>query len=220
MAAKSKLRTIEPLTPTQVEMFAHFCAGQHLICTGSAGTGKTYGSLYLALRLIHTQRTPVDHLIIVRSAVQTRDMGFLPGTLEDKMAPYLEPYAAAIDDLYSQPFTYEALEKDNTVHFQATSFLRGLTWTNAVVLVDEAQNMSFHELYSVVTRLGENSRLIVCGDTAQNDLGPDSGFNKFVNIATKMSDISILNFGHADIVRSDFVRRWIIACEEYMCKPL
>lgn len=210
---KSRLIEVNPLTANQSSVFTAFSRGEHVICSGSAGTGKTFIALYLSMKLIYSQRTPIDHLVIVRSAVPTRDMGFLPGSIGEKNAVYEEPYANIIDEIHGQPFSYEALSKNDTIHFQTTSFLRGLTWDNCVVILDEAQNMSFHEINSVVTRLGENSRLIICGDRTQTDLC-NNGFEKLLHVCQWMDDITIVNFTCEDIVRSDFVKRWIIACEE------
>lgn len=207
------LKAVKPLTPTQTEMFHDFFEGHHICAHGSAGTGKTYVAIYLALTEVLNRNTAPDRIIIIRSAVPTRDQGFLPGTLEEKCEPYEAPYRDIFADLLGKANSYENMKDAGVVHFTTTSHIRGLTWDNAVVVVDEIQNMTWAEIDSIVTRVGQNTRLILCGDSMhQQDLtgGERSGFAQMLCIIKQMKAFSEISFMHYDIVRSDFVKQWII----------
>ena len=196
---------IEPLTRNQLVAFE---STKHMVLCGAAGTGKTFISLYLAFDDIAKQE--YDKIILVRSAVPTRDMGFLPGTDKDKAKVYEEPYYAIANEIFQRGDAYEILKKHNVVNFMTTSYLRGLTVRDSVVIVDECQNMTFHELDSIITRIGENSRIIFCGDFAQADL-PKNGMKEFLQVLNEMSEFDIVEFGISDIVRSSFVKKYLIA---------
>jgi phosphate starvation-inducible protein PhoH len=196
---------IEPLTRNQLVAFE---STKHMVLCGAAGTGKTFISLYLAFDDIAKQE--YDKIILVRSAVPTRDMGFLPGTDKDKAKVYEEPYYAIANEIFQRGDAYEILKKHNVVNFMTTSYLRGLTVRDSVVIVDECQNMTFHELDSIITRVGENSRIIFCGDFAQADL-PKNGMKEFLQVLNEMSEFDIVEFGISDIVRSSFVKKYLIA---------
>lgn len=208
MGCNLELQYIDPLTKNQSKAFE---SGNNLMLHGSAGTGKTFISSYLAYDDI--SKRSFNKLVIIRSAVPTRDMGFLPGTDKEKSAVYEEPYKNIASDLFGNGSAYEILKKHNIVQFMTTSFIRGVTIENAVVLVDECQNMSFHELDSIITRMGENCRLIFCGDFKQSDLGDKNGLDKFIKIIKIMDRFTFIDFGVNDIVRSDFVKNYII-CKE------
>jgi phosphate starvation-inducible protein PhoH len=196
---------IEPLTRNQLVAFE---STKHMVLCGAAGTGKTFISLYLAFDDIAKQE--YDKIILVRSAVPTRDMGFLPGTDKEKAKVYEEPYYAIANEIFQRGDAYEILKKHNVVNFMTTSYLRGLTVRDSVVIVDECQNMTFHELDSIITRVGENSRIIFCGDFAQADL-PKNGMKEFLQVLNEMSEFDIVEFGISDIVRSSFVKKYLIA---------
>ena len=196
---------IEPLTRNQVLAFE---SQKHMVLCGAAGTGKTFISLYLAFDDIAKQE--YEKVILVRSAVPTRDMGFLPGTDKEKAKVYEEPYYAIANEIFQRGDAYEILKKHNVVNFMTTSYLRGLTVRDSVVIVDECQNMTFHELDSIITRVGENSRIIFCGDFAQADL-PKNGMKEFLQVLNEMSEFDIVEFGISDIVRSSFVKKYLIA---------
>lgn len=207
------LKSVKPLTPTQTEMFHDFFAGQHICAHGSAGTGKSFVAIYLALTEVLNRNTAPDRIIIIRSAVPTRDQGFLPGTLEEKCEPYEMPYKDILADLMGKPNTYEDMKEAGYIQFVTTSHIRGLTWDNAVVVVDEVQNMTWAEIDSIVTRIGQNTRLIMCGDSKhQQDLtgGEKSGFTQMLCIIKQMKAFSEISFTHYDIVRSEFVKQWIV----------
>lgn len=217
------LKTIKPLTATQEDMFHAWYNGSNLCAHGCAGTGKTFLALYLALTAVtdHIQ----NRIIIVRSAVATRDIGFLPGSLEEKIATYELPYHDIMWELVGRPNTYDDMKQAGLVEFMTTSFVRGLTWDNAVVVVDECQNMTFHEIDSIMTRLGQNTRIIVTGDVRQSDLegkrnGSGSGMDHFMTIARNMKEFTSIKFTTDDIVRSDLVKAWIIAAEQTKYKPI
>ena len=210
-----ELVEVKPLTRGQHAVFAAWGRADHVVVFGSAGTGKSYLSLYLGLRDVFKGRA--QHLIVVRSAVQTRDIGYLPGDAQEKAAVYEQPYVEIVTELTGQPMRYDQMVRDGQLEFMTTSFLRSITWNNAVVVVDEAQNMTFHELNSVMTRIGENTRVIVCGDLAQTDLARNekSGFGRFLRVVRRVPhQIDMVELTRDDIVRSAFVKAWIVACEE------
>jgi phosphate starvation-inducible protein PhoH len=214
---KHDLNHIRPLTAAQEEMFRAFFEGKHICAHGSAGTGKTFIAIYLALNeMLHSQT--IERIIIVRSAVPTRDMGFMPGTLEEKEALYELPYAEMFAELLGRRNSYQDMKEADVVRFCTTSYVRGLTWDNAIIIIDEGQNMSFHEIDSIVTRLGQNSRLIFAGDQRQSDLhnrrNEQSGMDTFIKVTERMPSFSVIHFTKHDIVRSAFVKSWICACEE------
>lgn len=210
------LKVIKPLTTSQKMMFESFFMGNHIVAAGSAGTGKSFCALYLALNDLLSKDTNYEKIIIVRSIVQVSDIGFLPGSIEDKIAPYEMPYQDIVKDLIKSSHAYDTLKENYQLEFLPTSFIRGLTWDNAIVIFDEIQNAQDHEINSVFTRIGNNSKMIVCGDKEQNDLlnrkyGMTSGYDRFINTVQKMESVDVINFTEADIVRSDFVKEWIVA---------
>ncbi len=200
-----ELREIEPLTRNQLKAFE---TTDHLVLHGLAGTGKTFISSYLAFD--DMAKGEFQKLIIIRSAVPTRDIGFLPGTEKEKSSVYEEPYKDISNDLFSRGDAYEILKQKNIVEFMTTSFIRGITLRDAVILIDECQNMSFHELDSIITRMGENCRVIFCGDFKQSDLVVN-GLKDFFKILERMHAFTFVEFGVEDIVRSDFVKQYIIS---------
>lgn len=211
------LKVIKPLTSNQEEMFRQWCEGSNLCAHGSAGTGKTFLALYLALSAVIDRREQ-NRIVIVRSAVATRDIGFLPGSLEEKVAMYELPYHDILWELVGRPSTYQDMKDAGVIEFMTTSFIRGLTWDNAVVIVDEGQNMTFHEIDSIMTRLGNNTRIIVTGDVRQTDLENKKGTSgcgmvSFLSVIKNMKEFDTVQFTSHDIVRSDLVKSWIIALE-------
>jgi len=208
-----ELRKISPLTPNQQRTFDAYDRGQNLILHGFAGTGKTYISLYLALEEVLESSPIYDKIIIVRSVVPSRDVGFLPGNIKEKTRVYEEPYKEICDDLFGRGDGYDILKMRNIIHFTTTSFLRGVTFNNAIVIVDELQNMSFGELDTVMTRLGDRSKVIFCGDFRQTDLTNEkdkSGLISFINITKRMNRFDYIEFEKTDIVRSGLVKEYII----------
>lgn len=212
------LKHVKPLNANQQRMFDTYMSGQHIVGIGSAGTGKTYLACWLALLSVLDRIESVDHIILIRSAVPTRDVGFLPGTLEEKASMYELPYKDIFADLMGRPTSYDHMKEAGVIQFHTTSYVRGLTWDNAIIIVDEAQNATFHELNSIATRVGSNSRLVVVGDLIQTDLRKkheETGLDKFVGAAGMMQKhFAVTEFTSADIVRSEFVREWIKACEK------
>lgn len=201
------LREVEPLTRNQVLAFD---SKRNLVLHGVAGTGKTYISCYLAFD--DMTNGEYDKLVVIRSAVPTRDIGFLPGGEKEKVSVYEEPYKDIAIELFGRGDAYELLKTKGLFHFMTTSFIRGVTLKNAVVLVDECQNMSFHELDSIITRLGENCRIMFCGDFRQSDLPRNNGLKDFFRVLKTMDDeFDMIDFEIKDIVRSDFVKNYITA---------
>jgi phosphate starvation-inducible protein PhoH len=214
------LKKISPLTEAQKDVFDAFEEGYNLLLCGSAGTGKTYISLYLALsRIIRSKDLDDPHkIMIIRSTVSTRDVGFLPGTLKEKMSVYEDPYKGVFSELFGRGDAFEILKSKGFVEFCSTSYLRGTTINNTFIIVDEFQNMSFQELDTVMTRVGKNSKIFFCGDWKQNDLiqkrNDTSGLPKFVSIIEKLKEFDIVEFSTEDIVRSNLIKSYIIAKEE------
>jgi predicted ribonuclease YlaK len=211
---------IEPLTDNQKKLFNSYSEGKHLVAYGCAGTGKTFITLYNALKEVLSEVTPYEQIYIVRSLVATREIGFLPGDHDDKSALYQIPYKNMVKYMFQMPsdadfeMLYGNLKQQETIKFWSTSFLRGSTLDNSIIIVDEYQNLNFHELDSIITRVGENSRICFCGDASQSDLvktNERTGISDFMNILRKMPSFDIIEFGVDDIVRSGLVKEYIIA---------
>ena len=214
------LLDIEPITDNQKKLFDAYADDKHLVAYGTAGTGKTFISLYNALADILDETTPYERIYLVRSLVSTREIGFLPGDHEDKADIYQIPYKNMVKYMFQMPtdadfeMLYGNLKAQESIKFWSTSFIRGTTLDNAIVIVDEFQNLNFHELDSIMTRIGENSRIMFCGDASQSDLvktNDRNGIHDFLNILRKMPSFDIIEFGINDIVRSGLVKEYIIA---------
>lgn len=199
---------IEPLTQNQILAFE---SQKHLVLHGVAGTGKTYISCYLAFD--DMIKGIYDQLVIIRSAVSTRDMGFLPGGEKEKSGVYEEPYKDIAVELFQRGDAYEVLKGRGLLHFMTTSYIRGVTLKNSVIIVDECQNMTFHELDSIITRIGKGCRIIFCGDFRQSDL-QKNGLEDFLSVLRKMDAFDLIDFEIKDIVRSNFVKQYITAKTE------
>lgn len=207
------LRTIKPLTVNQENTFDAYRDGYNLMLHGYAGTGKTFCALYLALQDVLSGRSDAEKIILIRSVVPSRDMGFLPGSIKDKIKVYEEPYKEICDDLFGRGDGYDILKMKKLVEFTTTSFLRGLTFNNSIVIVDETNNMLMSELDTVMTRMGNNSRIIFCGDYRQTDLNKPherEGITQFMKITHKINSFRHIEFQKEDIVRSGVVKDYII----------
>ena len=205
----------DPLTTNQEVAFKSWDDGDNLVLTGSAGTGKTFMALYLALEDV-LEEQEYDRLVIVRSMVPTRDMGFLPGTKEEKEDAFTSPYKNICNELFGDKASYNKMLTSGQISFDSTSFIRGTTYDNCVIVVDEMQNLNFHELDSVITRVGKQSKIIFSGDFKQSDFKFDdekNGIIRFLQIVEQLKNFTIVNFGWEDIVRSDFVRDYIMTKE-------
>lgn len=216
------INEIKMLTDAQQEMARCYYQGSHVCGYGEAGTGKTFVAVYLGISDVINKNAIVDKLVIIRSIVQTRSIGFMPGDEEEKTSRYKDPYRQILKELFNRPRTYDDMEDAEMIQFLPTSFVRGITIENAVMVVDEAQNMTFEELDSVVTRAGENTRVIVVGDDVyQNDLKNKpherTGFPEFVDISSRhMDTVACVPFKENDqVVRSLFVRDWLRAKKQY-----
>jgi phosphate starvation-inducible protein PhoH len=206
-----ELKHIEPKTETQEKVFHSYFSGQHQLLYGVAGTGKTFISLYLSLSDLFRDLT--ERVIIVRSIVPTRDVGFLPGTIAEKMAMYEVPYRDMFAELFGRGDAYDILKRKGVVEFISTSHLRGVTLRNCIVIVDEIQNLTFHEADSVITRAGENCRFIFAGDYRQSDFiktGDKNGVLDFMKIISRMSCFDSLEFQIRDIVRNALIKDYIL----------
>ena len=230
MSAKQKKRrkpinsdmlvNIEPLTPAQEKVFEHWNNDKNLFMYGAAGTGKTFVALYLALKEVLKEDSPFDKVYLVRSLVATREIGFLPGDHEDKSSLYQIPYKNMVKYMFEMPddnsfeMLYGNLKAQETVSFWSTSFLRGTTLDRAIVIVDECQNLNFHELDSIITRVGEDTKIIFCGDVQQSDLvkaNEKNGVLDFMSIIRIMDEFGMVEFGVEDIVRSGLIRSYLIS---------
>jgi phosphate starvation-inducible protein PhoH len=206
------LKNIRPSTDTQYSAFNSYRGGQNLLLHGLPGTGKTFISLYLALESV-LNGYQYDRVIIIRSVVPTRDMGFLPGNQKEKSKVYETPYYNICNELFERGDAYDNLKNRGTVEFMTTSFVRGITLNNCIVVVDEVNNMTFHELDSLITRMGDNARLIMCGDFRQSDLkfqDEKRGLHDFMSILKRLEGFDHIEFNVDDIVRSGLVRQYII----------
>lgn len=206
---------VEPMTENQAVMMDHYRDGKHVVATGSAGTGKTFLALAMALESLIAGKA--KRIIIVRSAVSGRDQGFLPGDKDEKMEAYEVPYKEIVSELFGRGDAYDILKKKDIIRFESTSYLRGTSWHETVVIADEVQNYNAGEINTVMTRMGKQARIIVVGDLVQTDLSDEeSGFNFLMRVAPKMhGQFGIIQMTHDDIVRSPFVKAWIIACEKF-----
>ena len=211
---------IKPLTKNQEKFFESYKKGKNIFSYGAAGTGKTFIALYLALRDVLNQMTPYEKVYIVRSLVSTREIGFLPGDHEDKSFLYQIPYKNMVKYMFEMSddtefeMLYGALKAQETIGFWSTSFIRGTTMDNAIILVDEMQNLNFHELDSIITRVGENTKIIFCGDAAQTDLVKTNERNGILDfkkiILSMVDDFESIEFDIDDIVRSGLVRNYLL----------
>jgi|TARA_B100002019_G_scaffold144612_1_gene124670 predicted ribonuclease YlaK len=216
----SLLRNIEPLTDNQEKVWEEYAKGQNLVAYGAAGTGKTFCLLYNALKECLSEDSPYEKVYLVRSLVATREIGFLPGTHDDKSFLYQIPYKNMVKHMFSMytdkefETLYDDLQRQETISFWSTSFLRGTTLDNAIVIVDEFQNLNFHELDSIITRVGENSKIMFAGDATQTDLQKvteRTGILDFMQILEGMPEVSKVEFGIEDIVRSGLVRSYLVS---------
>jgi predicted ribonuclease YlaK len=214
------MRELEPLTENQKKMYEAYEANQNIVAYGCAGTGKTFITLYNALQDVLDEKTPYEKIYIVRSLVATREIGFLPGDHEDKSSLYQIPYKNMVKYMFELPteadfeMLYGNLKTQGTISFWSTSFIRGTTLDNSIIIVDEFQNLNFHELDSIITRVGENSKIMFCGDATQSDLvksAEKNGIIDFMKVLRVMPSVDIIEFGVADIVRSGFVKEYIVA---------
>lgn len=209
-----EIKKIKPLTENQSIAFDAYEDGKNLMLHGIAGTGKSFLSLYLSLKEVLENNNSYHKVVIVRSVVPTRDMGFLPGNNKEKSKVYELPYYAICTELFGRGDAYEILKHRNMVEFISTSFIRGITLNNCIIVVDEMQNMTLHELDSIITRVGKNCKIIFSGDFRQTDFTREqekSGIIDFMRVIEKMNAFEFINFDENDIVRSGLVKSYIIA---------
>lgn len=216
----TSLTEIDPITENQKRLFKSYKDQKHLVAYGAAGTGKTFCLLYNALKEVLDERTPYEKIYIVRSLVPTREIGFLPGSHEDKADIYQIPYKNMVKYMFELPsdadfeMLYGTLKGQETISFWSTSFIRGVTLDNCIILVDEFANLNFHELDSIITRVGENCKIMFSGDATQSDLiktNERNGIVDFMHILRKMNSFDIIEFGVDDICRSGTVKEYLIA---------
>ena len=212
--------TVNPVTDNQKRAFQEYKNNKNLFLYGAAGTGKTFITLYLALQEVLRNETKYDCVYLVRSAVPTREIGFLPGDEEDKTALFQVPYQNMVKFMFEQPneqafsILYDRLKNQGSMMFLTTSFLRGITLDNAIIIVDECQNLSFHELDTIITRVGMDSKIMFCGDVFQSDLVKNSereGLHHFMKILRGMDSFANIEFTLGDIVRSGMVKEYLIS---------
>ena len=215
----SNLIKVKPITEGQKSVFETWKQGKNQFLFGCAGTGKTFISLYLAMQDVLDLKTKYDKVILVRSLIPTREIGFLPGDEEDKAALYQVPYQNMVKFMFEQPneqafnMLYDRLKNQGSLYFLSTSFLRGLTFDNSIIIVDECQNLNFHELDTITTRVGQDSKIVFCGDFSQTDLlkqNERNGLHDFLRILEEMQEFNCVEFNIGDIVRSGFVKNYLI----------
>ena len=213
------LLDIEPLTDNQRKLFESYDAGKHLVAHGVAGSGKTFLCLFKALQDVLSEYTPYEKIYIVRSLVPTREIGFLPGSHDDKASLYQIPYKNMVKYMFQMPsdadfeMLYGNLKAQETISFWSTSFIRGTTLDNCIIIVDELENLNFHELDSIITRVGENTKILFCGDVSQSDLirqNEKNGVVDFMKILRQMPSFDIIEFEVADVIRSGLIKEYII----------
>jgi predicted ribonuclease YlaK len=218
---KFRMKRIEPITKNQERLFNSYKEGKNILAIGSAGTGKTYISLYLAIKDVMDKNQYKD-VIIIRSSVQSREQGYMPGSAAEKMSYFETPYIDIINDLFERNDAYQIMKQKKMIRFMSTSFIRGLTFDNSIIIVDECQNMRWDELRTIITRVGEESRIIFCGDTKQDDLACSknrldvSGLRYFKKVIDRMNSdcFATIEFTIEDIVRSNLIKEFIIAEEK------
>ena len=217
---KFGMKQISPMTDNQERLFESYQQGKNILAIGSAGTGKTYISLYLALKDVMA-KNQYKKIIVIRSSVQSREQGHMPGDAKEKLSHFEAPYIDIVNDLFARGDAYQIMKQKNMIEFMSTSFIRGLTFDNALILVDECQNMRWDEIRTIMTRVGEGSRIILCGDTKQDDLACSknrldvSGLRQFKRVIDKMGTkcFDTVEFTVDDIVRSGLVKEFIMAEE-------
>lgn len=214
------LNTFPPLTDNQKKFYDAYRQGDYFIALhGVAGTGKTFIALYKAIEEVLDKSNPFDKIIIVRSAVPSREVGHLPGDLDEKTQIYRQPYQQICHTLFGRADAYQRLEEQGYIDFISTSFIRGCTWDDAIIIVDECQNLTWEEINTCMTRVGYRSKIIFCGDYRQTDLNKKKndlcGLNKFLDIAGLMNSHTRIEFTPEDIVRSSLVKDWIVASMKY-----
>ena len=217
----NQLLTINPIGENQQKVFDAWAKEKNVFLTGSAGTGKTFILLHLAFKAVLDKGQPFDKVVLVRSLLPSRDIGFLPGTLEEKSDLYQDPYRILIRYLFEMPseqghqILYSKLVEQGSLEFYSTSFLRGQTFDRSIIIVDEASNMIFQELDTIMTRVGQDSKICFAGDMAQSDLrktnGEQDGYHNFQAILEEMEEFEVVEFGIGDIIRSGLVRSYLIA---------
>lgn len=211
---KFQLKRITPLTKNQQLAFDSYYDGKNLMLHGTAGTGKTFSAIYLAMKDVFADE--YQKVVLVRSIVPSRDIGFLPGSQEEKIKVYELPYVQICSELFGRSDAYDLLKMKQKIEFISTSFIRGVTISDAIVIIDECQNMTWPELSTILTRIGENCKVIICGDTKQTDLNERNGKGdllKLIHICQNLGTFEFIQMSHKDIVRSGFVRDFIIECE-------
>ncbi len=210
-----RLKKIQPMTETQSDVFDAYYENLNLFLYGVAGTGKTFCALYLALKEVINPNSPYRTVYMIRSSVPSRDMGFMPGKLQEKMQVYEAPYVNMVNELFSRGDAYQILTTKHVFQMVSTSFLRGTTFDNCIMIVDETQNMNYEELKTVITRCGNHSRIMFCGDICQTDLYRNrfdsTGMPHFLRVIREMKSFELIEFFAEDIVRSGICKEFILS---------
>lgn len=199
-----------PKTEKQREYVEALKTAPQIIVTGPAGTGKTYIAATKAAQLY--EAGVIDRIILTRPNVPSgRSLGFFPGTLEEKIAPWIVPFVEVLEEHLGKEAVEIAMKKGN-IQVVPFEVMRGRTFRDAFVILDEAQNATAHELKMFLSRIGENAQAVLNGDVSQTDLRADSGLKVVIDLITKQKlPVPVIEFTLDDIVRSDICAMWVRA---------
>ena len=220
MINNGHLVDIQPITENQKRLCESYSAGKNIIAYGAAGTGKTFITLYNAIKEVLNAETPYKKVYIVRSLTATRETGIVSSNHEEQSWLYQVPYQSMVKYMFQMSSDlefnnlYRNLKDQGIINFLSTSYIRGTTLDDAIVIVDEFENLNFHELDSIITRVGQNSKIHFCGDATQSDLEQTierNGIVDFIKVTRGMPSVDIIEFGIDDIVRSGIVKEYLIA---------
>ena len=208
-------RLIKPRSKKQTEYFNMVKNKQMVFCCGPAGTGKTYLAVAFAVSMLKSGA--VDKIILTRPAVEAGErLGFLPGDIKEKIDPYLRPIYDALNDMLSFSEVLKKIES-GFIEIAPLAFMRGRTLSNAFIILDESQNTTSVQMKMFLTRLGENSKMIINGDLSQVDLpsGTKSGLRESIKILDNIDDIGFIEFGNKDVVRNPLVSKIVYNYEKF-----
>ena len=208
-------KIIKPRSKKQLEYFNLVKKKQMVFCCGPAGTGKTYLAVAYAVSMLKSGE--IEKIILTRPAVEAGErLGFLPGDIKEKIDPYLRPIYDALNDMLSFSEVIKKIES-GFIEIAPLAFMRGRTLSNAFIILDESQNTTSVQMKMFLTRLGENSKMVITGDLSQVDLpsGTKSGLRESINILKNVEEIGFLEFSDNDVVRNPLVSKIVKHYEKF-----